>query len=122
MRRWAQLVLGALLVFATSGSASSQELLIQLDRPFPSASLSAFVFAGDDLPIFGARVELMSPGWKNVLATRETNINGFFKFRQRRLGLYFLRLGARGFQTYKLKVRVKKGVRSLPKISMEVGT
>lgn len=119
--RWCRtLFFAGLLLLATLNEAESQNILVQRDRPFYSTSLSGFVFAADDSPIPGAQIELMNPGWKNVIAIRETNINGFFKFGRSKPGIYYLRLRAPGFQTYQLKVRVKNRVKSNPKIEMEV--
>src|SRR6476620_4405236 len=111
MNWYAKLLFAGALILTVSGIGKSQSVIIRLDKPFRAGNLSGFVFAKDGSGVPTAQVELMGAGWKTVLATRETNYNGFFRFTLSKAGLYYLRLTARGFQTYELKVRVKKGVR-----------
>ena len=122
MTLYTNLVFAALLIVSTSAFARGQELLIEIDKPFSAGSLSGFVVDRNGSPIADARVELMSAGWKSVLLTRGTNMNGFFRFNSSKPGLYYLRLGARYFQTYKIKVKVKNGIKVRPKFELEVGT
>jgi hypothetical protein len=64
-------------------------------------------------PAEGITVALCAPGWGAVLATTQTDAQGYFFLKTPTAGpLFFVRLSAPGVNPYQLRVRIKKNAPS----------
>ena len=80
-------------------------------------------FGAPDAPAKGVTVEICSPDWQTVLATTETDGNGYFSLRKPPTGsLFYLRLSAAGVNPYKLRVRIKETARRDLTIHLSLAT
>lgn len=101
-------VLAGVLLF--SMSAFGQTEIIVLEEPLESQYLSGVVQVGDAPEgAKGVLVELCSTEWKSVKASKRTDKNGRFKFRNpARDDIQYLRLSFPGAHTLQVKVRITK--------------
>lgn len=91
-----------------------------IEKPYSASKLAVRLVAPNDEPIVGATVQIMSSGWKKVLAEGATNLNGYFASQSRAGKTYFLRLTARAFRQYHIKIRVRKSKVRMIKMTMEL--
>lgn len=117
------LLLGSIaLAGAAFISVHAQELVVRVEEPVHSRSLSGIVIASDNEPVPQAIVELRSQDWKRVLRKTATDYDGSFKFKNARRGIYRLRIWARGFQHMEFEVKVDRSGQRRPKFMLEIGT
>lgn len=102
-----KLLFVGLILCATCAHATA---LVQQRWVSVSRSLSGqVVVLGTDEPAGGVTVELCSPGWKKVIGSTKTDINGHFSLEQvARSRLFYLRVSAPGMDIYQLRVHIDK--------------
>lgn len=115
------LLLGLLLFWAVRNVAATT-LVVQKEIALSRALAGRADIRGTGAPASGVKVELCSPGWKTVLASTNTDEKGYFSLRKPATGkLFYLRLSAKGLDTYEIRVRIKKEAQELT-IHLSVAT
>jgi len=112
------LILGAIL-WATSAHAT--ELVLQKWVSVSRSLDGQVLVLGSEEPFSSATVELCSPGWKEVIASSNTDKKGHFALhREAKSKLFCLRVSAPGMNIYQLRVRIDKQARQELKIHLSV--
>ena len=124
--RWAVIVMGSfvLLVDGPCVHAQGYETVQQASISITS-KLTGHVVVGIELePLAGARVEICSSGWKQVLKSSQTDRNGDFLFDDPAANgkLFYVRVSAPGCDPYQLRVRVNKHAKSKLVIHLVIAT
>jgi hypothetical protein len=92
--------------------------IIQVEKSIPVKSLSGKVVNPAGSEIQEALVERMSTSWKERLDATFTDANGKFSFSNMPQGIYYLKVSYPNFDTFLIKVMVKKRAKS--KLSIQL--
>ncbi len=125
MRISNRVALLVLLLFLTVGSAYPTSRVVQ-QQVSVSRSLTGLVLVlvlGTDEPSKGATVEVCSPNWQTVLASKKTDEQGHFSLEQPAPGkLFYIRVSAPGMDIYELWVRINKHAKQDLTIRLGIAT
>jgi len=115
----------ALAVFMLSGfsvTARAQFMVVEVDHSYQSHDSSAVVVDSIGEPMPGVTVKLMSPGWKTLIQTVETDWRGKFRFRKSKSRLNYLEITHSGFQIMHVKLEVVHRKVRIPRIRIDIAT
>lgn len=97
-------------------------MTIELDRPYLASDASAIVVDPSGAPMPGTTVKLMSVGWGKIIASKETNSQGFFRFSSGNSNLLYLEITRPGFQVMHVKLKVVRKKIKVPLIKVQIAT
>lgn len=115
------IVLGCLfscLLFA--GVVSAQKAVICYKDAIESSGLRGSVRLSSGNPVTGVRVAVMDSNWSKTFRATTTNDQGRFTLGLAEPGLYYLQLSKPGFDTIRLKVRIKSRRRTNDELEVRI--
>jgi hypothetical protein len=113
----------ALVIFLAVGTGYPTTRVVQ-EKVSVSRALAGHVLVrGTDEPARGVTVELCSPDWQTVLASRKTDEQGHFSLEQPATGkLFYIRVSAPGMDIYELRVRINRHATQELTIHLSIAT
>src|SRR5262245_26772631 len=94
----------------------AQSMIVELRDPYITTHTVGIVVDPNDRPIAGATVKVMSPEWKTLVESIETDGEGIFRFKRRRQNLYYLEIHYPGFQLMHVKLKLVRRKTKIPRI------
>lgn len=116
------LALVLLCVVSNSPLTAAQQMLVTIEKPFYSRSLSGFVSDLDETPIADAFVEECTENWESCFAHTRTDQRGHFSWPDAKKGKHFLRISSLGFNTTQIIVIVSRLSTAEFRIELRVAT
>lgn len=116
------LALTLLCVVSIAPLTAAQQMVVTLEKPFHSHSLSGFVLDLSHASIADAFVEECTDNWESCFAHTRTDQRGHFSWPDAKKGKHFLKILSPGFNTTRIIVIVSRRSTAEFRIELRVAT